>query len=103
MPLYLTIQQHNPESCPVNNEKVKKIAINLMSKMEQLTKKHGIKVIGAWHSMEDHVVVMVYDVPSIEAMQKFMMEPEVLNFNAYQTSHTRLVTTLEEAMKLYLK
>jgi hypothetical protein len=103
MPLYLSIQQHSPESCPVNNEKTKKLAIAYFSKQEQLTRKHGVKIVGAWHSMEDHTVAIVFEVKSVEAMQEFMMEPEVLNFMAYQTSHTRLVTTMEEAAKLYLK
>jgi phage-related tail protein len=103
MPLYLQIQRHNPESCPVHNEKTKKIATTLMSKLGQLTKKHGIKIVGAWHSAEEHETVMVYDVPSIEAAQKFMMEPEVMDWIAYNTSQTKLVTTLEEAAKLYLR
>jgi hypothetical protein len=103
MPLFLSIQQHSPESCPVNNEKTKKLAIAFFSKQEQLLKKHRIKAVGAWHSAEDHTVAMVYEVQSVEDMQKFMMEPEVLSFMAYQTGHTRLVTTMEEAVKLYLK
>jgi len=103
MPMFLSIMQHSPESCPYHNEKTKKLALAFFSKQEQLLKKHGVKVIGAWHSAEDHTVAMVYEVPNVEAMQKFMMEPEVLNFMAYQTGHTRLVTTMEEAVKLYLK
>jgi|APFre7841882654_1041346.scaffolds.fasta_scaffold00017_2 hypothetical protein len=103
MPLYMHIQRHNPESCPVNNEKVKKIAINLTSKMEQLHKKHGIKVVGAWHSAEDHEMITVYDVPNREALHKFMMEPEAMAWNAYHTSQTKSITTIEEAMKMYLK
>jgi hypothetical protein len=103
MPLFLQFLQHSPENCPLNNEKVKKVTLAFMSKHEQLLKKHGIKEVGAWHSAEDHVSVVVSDVPNVEAMQGFMMEPEVLNFMAYQTGHTRLVTTIEEAAKMYLK
>jgi len=103
MPLILHILQHSPEDCPLNNEKVKKLSVVFMSKMGQHTKKHGIKVVGAWHSAADHTVVMVWDVPSIEAWQKFNMEPEVLDLMAYNTSEIKLVTTLEEAMKIYMK
>jgi hypothetical protein len=103
MPLFLTMHQHSPESCPINNEKTKKLALAYFSKQEQLTKKHHVKIIGAWHSAEDHTIAIVYEVPSVEDMQKFTMEPEVMNFLAFQMGHTRLVTTMEEAVKLYLK
>jgi hypothetical protein len=103
MPLFLQFLQHSPENCPLNNEKVRKIGLTFMSKHDQLLKKHGIKTVGAWHSAEDHVYVIVSDVPNIEAWQKFMMEPEVLNFMAYHTGHTRLVTTMDETAKMYPK
>jgi hypothetical protein len=103
MPLFLSIMQHSPESCPYNNEKIKKLSLAFFSEQEQLLKKNRIKVIGAWHSAKDHTVAMVYEAEKVEDMQKFMMEPEVLNFMAYQTGHTRLVTNMEEAVKLYLK
>jgi len=103
MALFLSIAQHTPSDCPFNNEKTKKLALAFFSKQEELLRKHRIKVVGAWHSAEDHTVAMVYEVASIEDMQKFYMEPEVLNFMAYQTGHTRLVTTMEDAVKFYLK
>jgi len=100
MPLFLKIARHSAESCPMHNEKVKKITADLMSKLGQLTKKYGIKVVGGWTSMPEHLLVMVYDAPSMEAMLKLTMEPEVIDWLGYNTSEIKPVMTLEESMKL---
>jgi hypothetical protein len=100
MPLFLKIARHSAESCPMHNEKVKKATVDLMGKLGQLTKKHGIKVVGGWTSIPDHLVVAVYDAPSMEAMLKFSMEPEVMDWLGYHMSEIKPVMTLEESMKL---
>jgi len=97
--LFLQISKHAPESCPIHNEKVKKASIDLMAKMDHLTKKHGIKVIGGWHSAPDHSFVMVYDAPTLDALMKFSMEPEVMIWSAYHTTEIKPVITIEESMK----
>ena len=97
--LFLQISKHAPESCPIHNEKVKKASIDLMAKMDHLTKKHGIKVIGGWHSVPDHSFVMVYDAPTLDALMKFSMEPEVMIWSAYHTTEIKPVITIEESMK----
>ena len=98
--LFLQISRHAPESCPLHNETVKKLTADLMDKMDQLTQKHGIKVIGGWNSMPEHLIVVVYDAPSMEAVLKFSMEPEVIAWLGYHTTETREVMAFEESMKL---
>jgi hypothetical protein len=98
--LFLQISKHSPESCPMHNEKAKKALVGLMAKMGPLTKKHGIKLVGSWTSVPEHLIVSVYDVPKMEALMKFAMEPEVMSWLAYNTTETRPVMTLEEVMKL---
>jgi hypothetical protein len=65
----------------MHNEKVKKATVDLMTKMGPLTKKHGIKVVGSWASIPEHLVVAVYDAPNMEALLKFAMEPEVMSWS----------------------
>jgi hypothetical protein len=48
--LFLQISRHNPESCPMHNEKAKKATVDLMANMDRLFEKHGIKTVGSWHS-----------------------------------------------------
>lgn len=98
--LFLQTARHSAESCPMHNEKVKKIMADLFAKMGPLSKKHGIKMVGGWASIPEHLTVMVYDAPSMEAMLKFSMEPEVMAWISHHTTETRPVMTIEEVMKL---
>jgi hypothetical protein len=84
----------------MHNEKAKKASVDLMARMDQLTKKHRIKVVGGWHSHGDHSFVVVYDAPNMEAMQNFSMEPEVMTWSGYHTTEIKPVMTLEESMKM---
>jgi hypothetical protein len=100
--LFLQISKHAPESCPMHNEKVKKATADLMAKMDELTKKYGIKIVGGWNAPSDHSVVVVYDVPSFEALMKFSMEPEVMDWSGYHTTESKAVLTFEESMKIMM-
>jgi uncharacterized protein with GYD domain len=98
--LFLQIAKHTAESCPMHNEKTKKLATDLMNKMGPLTKKYGVKVVGSWVSYPEHFMIAVYDAPNTEAMLKLSMEPEVMAFMGFNMTDMRPVMTLEEAMKL---
>jgi hypothetical protein len=98
--LFLQISKHSPESCPYNNEKMRKIMADSMAKMDQISKKHGIKIVGMWVSMPEHLMVALYDAPSFEALMKCSMEPEVMSFLMYNTNEIHPLLTVEEVMKL---
>jgi muconolactone delta-isomerase len=98
--LYLQITRHSIESCPMNNEKVKKATLNCMAKMEQINKKYGIKVVGMWSSPPEHMEWSVYDAPSMEALIKVSMEPEVMSYLKYNITEIHPVMTVEESVKL---
>ncbi len=103
MPLFLQISKHSPESCPMHNEKTKKALTDLTAKMDKLTKKHGIKMVGSWVSMPEHLMVTLYDAPSMEALMKASMEPEAMAWSVWNTAQTMPVATIEEVMKLLSK
>jgi hypothetical protein len=101
VPLILKISRHSPENCPLTNEKAKKMNLELMGKLGELTKKHGIKIVGSWNVMPEHLLVTVYDAPSFEAFQKFGMEPDIVKWIAAQdTTEFKIAMTTEESMKL---
>ena len=83
----------------MHNEKTKKATMDLMTKMAQLTKKHGVKLVGSWVSIPEHLMVAVYDAPSMEVLMKLAMEPEVMTWSGYHTTEIKPVVTLEESMK----
>jgi uncharacterized protein with GYD domain len=97
--LFLMISKHSPESCPFNNEKVKKITAAAMAKSDQINKKYGIKTVGEWVSMPEHLMVAVYDAPSMEVLMKVAMEPEMMSLLMYSTTEVHPVMTMKESMK----
>ena len=100
MPTFLIISKHSPENCPMNNEKMKKLTLELPDKLGVLEKKHGIKRVGAWTVIPEHLLVWVYEAPTSEALQKFSMEPEMVKWMAWNTSEIKLAMSLEESNKL---
>jgi len=101
MPTFLVISRHSPENCNTFNEKARKATLELMGKLDGLLKKHGVKRVGAWVVLGgEHLNFMVFEAPSLEAFQKFSMEPEVRALNAYNTNETKIAMTIEESMKL---
>jgi hypothetical protein len=100
MPTFLIISRHSPENCPINNEKMKKLTLELPDKLGGLEKKHGIKRVGVWTVIPEHLLVWVYEAPSSESLQEFSMDPEMVKWMAWNTSEIKLAMSLEESMKL---
>lgn len=49
----------------MNNEKAKKMSVEVAGKLGKLTKKHGIKNVGSWTVIPEHLVFMVFDAPHL--------------------------------------
>ena len=100
MPTFLMIARHSPENCPMNSEKAKKMAIELMGHIGDLTKKHGLKIVGGWTAMTEHLLIYVFE-GTHQGFEKFTMEPAIMKVVATQDScEIKMVMTLEESMKL---
>lgn len=100
MPTFLMIFRHSPENCPMFNEKTRKVLIEVTGKYEELLKKHGIKEAGSWSVPTEHLGFTVYEASSVEALQNFGMEPEILAMSAYETVEIKIAITAEEAAKM---
>ena len=48
VPIFLIISRHSFENCPMNNEKMKKMTLELPDKLSGLEKKHGINRNAKW-------------------------------------------------------
>ncbi len=97
--LYLQISKHSPESCPLHNEAAKKANENLNAKTPEILKKHGIKMVGGWVAIPEHLNVFVWDAPDIEALMHAAMEPEMMAWIGYSTSQLIPVMELEASIK----
>jgi len=100
MPTFLVVSRHSPENCPMVNEKLKKMTVALVGKLDKLAKKHKVKVVGMWNVASEHLSVRVFEAPSLEAFLKFRMEPELRKFNAHSTNEVKVAMSLKESMKM---
>ncbi len=100
MPIFLLISRHSPESCPLFNEKARKVYMEYFSKLDGLLKKHGIKSLANCTVPSEHLSVVVFEAPSVEAFNKLGMEPEILAISAYETYEVKSAVGGEEVVKM---
>lgn len=63
---------HQPESCPLNNTKSRKIFLDLQSKMKTNAKKHNISKINAFYmSVLEHEWIIILDAKSAHDIEQF--------------------------------
>lgn len=82
------------------NEKTRQIHVNLLAKLESFLKKYHITMLGAWFVLSEHTLYEVFDAPSLEAFQKMAMEPEILQWSAFNTMEIKLVATVDDVKRL---
>ena len=103
MATFLIVSRHSPENCPINNEQMKKITLELPEKLGTLEKKHDLKRIGVWTVIPEHLTVWVYEAPSSESLHKFSMEPDIIKWMAWNINEIKLAMSLEESINLLNK
>jgi hypothetical protein len=70
--LFGVFATHNPESCPLNNPKSKKIFLDIQSKMKINAKKHNIsKVIAFYMSVLEHQWTIILDAKNAHDIEQF--------------------------------
>lgn len=94
------ISRHTAESCPLNNDKTRQIALDAMAALPALAKKYEITVVGGWSINPEHMIVQVFDALNLDSLLKFSMEPLLLKWWSFNTSEIKPATTFEETIKL---
>ncbi len=100
MPTVLVTMRHSPDNCATFNAEARKATLALVSQQEALMKKYGIKPLGGWIVSNEHLVLFVMEVPSLDTMQQFLMEPSMVAQMAFNTIEVKVAVSIEESMKL---
>jgi len=100
MPTFLLISRHAPESCWMFHEKTRQIHLNLLNTLESLLKKYQMTLLGCWFDLPGHTLYEVYDAPSLDVFQKMSMEPEIVQWSSFNTMEIKLVSTLDDVMRV---
>lgn len=97
---FVVLSRHAAESCPMNNGKIRQIAMDAMAALPELAKKYGIKVVGSWSVNPEHLFIQVFDAINLDSVMKFSMEPALVKWWSFNTTEIKAATTLEETIKL---
>jgi hypothetical protein len=66
---------HSPESCPINNEKSKKIFMKLQESMEHEMKKYNInKIVEFYMSVLEHEWIIILDAVHAHDIEKLCID-----------------------------
>jgi len=100
---FLSVIKHTAADCLVHNEEIRKVTFEASSQMEELAKKHGIKIVGGWNVHPKHLQVMVYEAPSFEAMLAWTAEPPIAKMMGYYTSDMWVAEPLADMMQRWMQ
>ncbi len=93
---YVALMRHSPESCPASNAKVRERVEQAMGGMEAAGKKHQVKLKSSHVKLAGHLVVLIFEAPSIEAVQNFLIEGGMVQWNDVEIYPS---VSMEEAMQ----
>ncbi len=78
---YVALARHSPESCPGSNAMVRKHVEQSMGNMEEMGKKHQVMLKSAHILMSSHLSIFILEAPSIEAVEKFLVDTGFVQWN----------------------
>jgi len=74
MPTFSVNLKHTVESCAMFNTEVKKKFKEMVSKREEVARKHGVKILSAWTSVLEHLVFYIIEAPSQTSIEDYFKE-----------------------------
>ncbi len=82
MGLYGIYGSHTTESCPLNNQKTRKMIIEGGPQIKQMAENAGVKVIGQFHSGLEHTFLWIVDAKDAQTVEGLMVQTGAHSFNA---------------------
>ena len=74
--------------------------MEMADKLGELTTKHGVTLVGHWSVRFEHLTLRVYEAPSFETFQEFIMEPEIMKWMKYTTVEVKMAMNFDETLQL---
>ena len=95
--LHVVVLTHGPDTCAAAHEEYGKMARESMNLRDEMSKKHGVTLQGAWVDAPAHTIYLLADAPNAHVVNSLMAD---LKYYLWNTVDIHPVVTLEEAMKL---
>ncbi len=97
--IVISFERHTAESCPMGNERSLKAQMAYVAKLPEFGKKYGVKMIGGWVIHPQHLGIYVFDMPSMDIIQLFEREPEVMAWRCFTTVDYQMALSVEDVQK----
>ena len=93
---YVSIGRHSPEMCPDSNARVREQIKEGIGKLEELGKKHHVKMVSTHILSPTHLSVSIYEADTIEYVRDFLNESGITQWNDIELYPSQ---TMQEAME----
>ena len=97
--IIIEFERHAPESCPMGNEKALKAQMAYVAKLPEFGKKYGVKMISGWVLHSQHLGIYAFEAPSMDFIQEFEREPEVMAWRCFTTVDYQMAVSIQDAQK----
>jgi len=74
--------------------------MEMADNLEELTKKHGVKLVGHWSVRFEHLTLRVYEAPSFEVFEEFLMNRVIMKWMKYTTVEIKIAMNFDETLQL---
>lgn len=101
MATILCIAKDQVQNCTLFNAQSAKVLSDWFAKAPEINQKYGIKMLANCTVVSEHLSIMIFEAPSLDAFQRAIMEPEYFALNKIGTWEFKLALSGEETMKLF--
>jgi hypothetical protein len=81
---YVILGHHPPDLCPTSNVKTRERVQQMMTQMEAAQQKHQVRVLSGHVLGASHRMVVLTEVPNVEAVRDFVMETGLVQWNSVE-------------------
>jgi muconolactone delta-isomerase len=93
--LHVVVATHSPDTCAAVVPEVRDKAMSSMKRRDEVAKKLGITLQGAWTNMPGHITYLVCDAPNAHVVNQMAAELKLMDWNTVVVTP---VITLDDAM-----
>jgi hypothetical protein len=103
---FVILGTHSAEVCPTSNAKTKALLQEIVPQVSNLADKHGVNIVAGPFANREHMLVVIAETDSAEALDHFLVESRLPQWNTVRilpsVSMQDAMQELQEAPSLFL-
>lgn len=78
---FVVLGTHSAEVCPTSNAKTKALLLDIGPQMTEIAEKHGVNIVAGPYANREHMLVVIVETDSAEALDNFVVESRLAQWN----------------------